>query len=111
MSGHLWLIFNESGIKLAGLKDIAAMKINAITNRGTRKDFIDIAFLLNIFPLEELLKCFQRKYPDSFLMLALRSLMYFDDAEQEPLPRMLVPFEWDEGKNKIVESVNRVMRS
>ena len=27
----------EGGVRLAGVKDIAAMKVNAITNRGTRK--------------------------------------------------------------------------
>ena len=38
-----------ANIRLAGLKDIAAMKLSAITNRGTRKDFIDIYFLLQTF--------------------------------------------------------------
>ena len=32
----------ETGVRLAGVRDIAAMKINAVTNRGTRKDFVDV---------------------------------------------------------------------
>ena len=36
----------EDGVALAGIKDIAAMKLSAITNRGTRKDFVDFYFLL-----------------------------------------------------------------
>ncbi|MDZ7608185.1 MAG: nucleotidyl transferase AbiEii/AbiGii toxin family protein [Cyclobacteriaceae bacterium] len=38
--------FSEDGIRMATLKDIAAMKLNAITGRGTKKDFVDISFLL-----------------------------------------------------------------
>ena len=33
----------ENGITLASPKDIAALKINAIEGRGSKKDFIDIA--------------------------------------------------------------------
>ena len=44
----------ESGVRLAGVRDIAAMKVNAVTNRGTRKDFVDVARLLDDYPLEEI---------------------------------------------------------
>ncbi|MBQ9462560.1 MAG: nucleotidyl transferase AbiEii/AbiGii toxin family protein [Bacteroidales bacterium] len=36
----------EDAITLAGIKDIAAMKIAAVVGRGTKKDFIDLFFLL-----------------------------------------------------------------
>ena len=39
------------GIRMASLRDIAAMKITAIIGRGTKKDFIDIAFLLQRFSI------------------------------------------------------------
>ena len=99
----------EGGVVLAGLGDIAAMKINAITNRGTRKDFIDVCFLLERFSLSEILTFFRKKYPKSFLMLALRSLLYFDDAEAEPMPRMLMPFDWEAAKAKITQEVRKIL--
>ena len=34
----------ENGVRLAGIRDIAAMKVNAVTNRGSRKDFVDVAY-------------------------------------------------------------------
>jgi len=52
----------EDGILLAGIKDIAAMKISAIIGRGTKKDFIDIAFLLQKFSLKDILDFYSLKY-------------------------------------------------
>jgi hypothetical protein len=73
----------EDGIVLAGIRDIAAMKIAAIIGRGTKKDFIDIAFLLQKFSLKEILDFYSLKYNDGSVFMALKSLAYFEDAESE----------------------------
>lgn len=39
----------DQGIRMAGIKDIAAMKVTAVIGRGTKKDFIDISFYCIIF--------------------------------------------------------------
>ena len=54
----------EDGIRLATPQDIAAMKINAIVGRGTRKDFIDLYYLLEHYKLSEIIDFFAHKYPD-----------------------------------------------
>lgn len=59
---------NEDNIQLAGLKDIAAMKLAAITGRETMKDFIDIHFLLKKFSLKEMLSFYEQKYHDGSLL-------------------------------------------
>ncbi len=67
------------GIRLAGFKDIAAMKLNAITGNGTRlKDFIDLAYLSLKLPLNKMLRAYNEKY-DSNPVMALKALAYFDD--------------------------------
>ena len=81
--------FIEDNIRLATLEDIAAMKISAIIGRGTKKDFIDVAFLLENFSLKEILGFYENKYSESSLFMAIKSLTYFDDAENEPMPYML----------------------
>ena len=96
----------EDGVRLAGIKDIAAMKINAITNRGSRKDFVDIARLLDDCSLEDMFGWFLQKYPDANPALALRSLAYFADAETMPMPRMMIPFDWGEAKERIRSAVS-----
>lgn len=95
----------EDGLRLASEKDIAALKINAITNRGTRKDFVDFAFLLRRHSLKEMFDWFCQKYQDTNPILAVRSLVYFIDAEEQPLPRMLVPFDWEAAKDEIRAAV------
>lgn len=81
----------EDGICLASMKDIAAMKINAVEGRGTKKDFIDIYFLLKYFSLKQILTFYSQKYPENSEFRALMSLTYFDDADPQISPEMLVP--------------------
>ena len=98
----------EDGIRLAGIKDIAAMKVNAITNRGTRKDFVDMARLLEDYSLSDIFAWYRAKYPAANPALAMRSLSYFADAETMPMPKMLVPFDWDEAKGRIRAAVRQL---
>ena len=91
----------KDDIKLAALEDICAMKLAAITGRGSKKDFIDIHFLLQHFTLKEMLVFYNRKYTDGSSFLVLKSLSYFEDAENEPSPVMLTDTSWDTVKNNI----------
>ncbi|MBS1558109.1 MAG: nucleotidyl transferase AbiEii/AbiGii toxin family protein [Bacteroidetes bacterium] len=92
----------HNGLRLAHQNDIAAMKIAAVTGRGTKKDFIDIYFLLKEMPLTKILELYQRKYSDGSLFMALKSLIYFDDAQEDEIPTMLAPVSWDTVKNTIL---------
>lgn len=99
----------ENGIILAGIKDISAMKLSAITNRGTKKDFIDLYFLLKRFSFNELIDFYLEKYSDAQLFTVLKSLTYFEDAEADPLPVMVDSISWDEAKASIVMAVNQYL--
>ena len=93
------------GLTLASSQDIGPMKLEAITNRGSKKDFIDLAFLLETFTLSDMLALYAAKYPQGSGYLVLRSMVYFDDAEDDPLPVMLKSLGWDEAKARICEAV------
>lgn len=95
----------EDNLRLADIKDIAAMKITAIIGRGTKKDFIDLAFLLDILSLDEILISYETKYPEASRFLAMKSMAYFDDAEAEPMPYMLKEKSWDDIKEKILRKM------
>lgn len=89
------------GITVASLEDIAAMKLDAISRRGTRRDFIDLYFIAQSgLALPEALQWYQRKYAGLNLNLVhlVKSLAYFADAEADPMPQMLVDLSWDEVK-------------
>ena len=95
----------EDNIKLASKKDIAAMKLAAVTGRGTKKDLYDIYFLLQEFSLEEMLALYESKYLDGSVFMVLKSLAYFDDAETDEKPVMLKDISWNKVKQKIKNSI------
>ena len=95
----------EEVISLASPKDIAAMKVNAVMGRGSRKDFVDIYFLLQHYSLDEILGFYQQKYSNASLFRALLSLTYFNDAELQYMPEMLEEVGWDEMKQTILTAV------
>jgi len=88
-------------INIAAVADIAAMKIAAVSERGTKRDFIDLYFILQKITLNEALSLYDRKYQklSSNLIHVKKSLVYFEDAEKDPMPMMLVSVSWPEVKN------------
>ncbi|RPA66578.1 hypothetical protein EF405_20040 [Cyclobacteriaceae bacterium YHN15] len=97
-------------IRLASLKDIAAMKLAAITNRGSKKDFIDIALLIEKLGLDQMMGCYHEKYPDGMEMMVLRSLVYFEDAEAQSDPVMLIPYKWESIKRLILDETKKFLK-
>lgn len=93
------------GIKLAHKKDIAAMKLAAITGRGSMKDFIDLYFLLKEYSLGDILNMYDEKYPDGSKILVLKSLSYFTDAENDIMPDMFKKVTWEIIKAKIHKTI------
>lgn len=91
---------NFKGIKVADLRDIAAMKISAISERGTKRDFIDLYAICQKVPLEGTLSLYNRKYGtlSNNLFHIFKSLTYFEDAEGNVMPKMLISFSWPEVK-------------
>lgn len=97
-------------LKLADIFDIALMKLSAISGRGAKKDFIDFYFLLQRLNLTELLRAYSEKYGEgvSHHYHLFKSLVYFQDAEHEPMPRMIQPVEWADVKRFMVQTVKEI---
>lgn len=105
-----WLApsLEAEGLTLATPPDIAAMKVNAIEGRGSKKDFIDLYYLLKHYTLQEILDFYQQKYPEHSVFRALMSMSYFEDAEMQPMPRMLGEVSWVEMKQSILSEVKKL---
>ncbi len=97
------------GVRLASVNDIAAMKISAIINRGTKKDFIDLHFLLKEMSLNQILDLYDQKYPDGSRFIAIKSLTYFEDAESDPMPYMFSDITWEDVKVAIVDEIRKTL--
>ena len=93
-------------IRLANIIDIAAMKIAAITGRGTMKDFIDLYFILKQYSLKQIIEFYEQKYNDASVFMAIKSLAYFDDAEEDVMPKMFEKINWKSVKLEIKEQVS-----
>ncbi len=101
---------SEDNIILASDKDIAAMKLSAITNRGSKKDFIDLYYLLKKYSLEKMLSFYSQKYNDGSDFMVLKSLTYFDDAEIEAPPLLFdKSITWANIKEKINVEVKKLI--
>lgn len=96
------------GMKIAQLKDIAAMKVNAICGRGSKKDFFDLYFLLDHFSIEEIVSFFKEKYNNHNPMMVLKSLSYFNDAEQDFEPDMLQKVSWQKVKSVLITETKKL---
>ena len=97
-------LIEEDGIRLANCDDIAAMKLSAITGRGTKKDFVDLYFLLKQMTLSNMLQLYLNKYKDGSLFLVLKSLVYFEDADTDIMPYMIIPVSWEIIKETVLEA-------
>ncbi|WP_367870662.1 nucleotidyl transferase AbiEii/AbiGii toxin family protein [Luteolibacter sp. Populi] len=96
------------GVHLLSVPDVAAMKLNAIANRGSKKDFFDLCELMKRHSLEEMLGFFESKYRNSDRFIVLRSLAWFDDAESEPDPLSKNGLTWTEAKDRIARSLREL---
>lgn len=83
------------------MPDIIPMKLQALSNRFSKKDFWDIAFLLQKFSLSEMLEIFSSKFPQVDRGYLIHSLTNFEDAEREQQPVVLLPKTWEEIKNEL----------
>ena len=100
------------GFGLASDADIAAMKIEAVAGRGSRKDFVDLRILCHAgLTLDAAFDVFERKYGTRRMdrYHRLRALAYFEDAEREPMLDMRTPFDWTEAKQFFTTEATRLL--
>lgn len=100
-----------NGINLADILDIACMKVDAISSRGTKRDFIDLYFVCQKDKsLQEILSLYTEKYSMAKFnkLHLLKNLVYFDDAEDDAMPKMVETINWAEVKKFFSEQTRKV---
>ena len=98
---------SQEGIRIATVDDIMAMKLSAVTKRGLKKDFYDIYFLLEEYPIDVMLANFKKKYSTEETYMVLKSMVYFEDAEDNENPVLLKEkkLTWEKVKKTIRKAV------
>jgi len=106
------IIWQKAACQLATLEDLACMKLSALTQRGSKKDFVDIYALgLRYFSLRDMLRLYQKKFSVEDMGHVLYGLSYFDDADKERLPKMFWDTDWRTIKKTIQSWVKEVAGS
>ena len=96
--------------QLASLTDLAAMKLLALTQRGLKRDFVDVyALALKHRALPELAEAYCRKFRVQDTSTLLYGLTYYDDAEKEARPRMLWKDDWPRIKKSLRQWVREMV--
>jgi hypothetical protein len=97
------------GFSLAGLRDIGAMKLSAVAQRGARKDFYDLVALGRAgLDLRALLDAYQRRFGVRDVAHVLAALAYFDDAERDTEPVLGSRDDWSQVKATIRRQVREL---
>lgn len=84
------------------------MKMEAITGRKEKKDFIDVAFLLREYQFKELLSSFRTRYPFISRKFVIESLAAIDYADESTNPEMLIDYKWTDVKKDIQKSISNI---
>ena len=99
------------GIRMFSLPDIMAMKIAAIMKRGVKKDFWDIAELLQHYTVDDFINFYTSKYASQQLLVSVPFAMtYFHDAEESEDPISLKGQTWKKVKKIIQQKVGEFLK-
>ena len=97
------------GSPVASLRDIAAMKLHAITQRAVKRDYVDIHALLAgaKLQLERMVFAFHQRFPTGDPVAVARALAYFGDVDKGVMPEMLNRTTWDKVKRDLARAMER----
>lgn len=102
------------GLYLASIEDIAIMKLVAISQRGTKKDFFDLYYICNQFniKIQDVLKMLNKKYDQNKINYShiIQSLSYFEDAEDENLPKVFIDYDWNTIKQYYINEQRNIYK-
>ena len=101
-------LIETEGLRLADVRDIAPMKLDAVTKRGSKKDFFDMHYLFEQYDLKQILEWYEQMFRHSTSFHVVRSLTYFEDAESAEMP---VVFDkkvtWEMVKKRMLDVVRQ----
>ncbi len=104
-------LLNIDGIRMFSTEDIIAMKVQAILGRGKKKDFWDVAELLQHFSVADFVQFHKEKYTTQNLLITVpQALTYFADAEESEDPVSLKKQTWSGVKEFINLKVSEYLK-
>ncbi len=94
------------GVRMVSLKDLSAMKLNAIVQNGSRlKDFVDLYVLLNYLSFQDMYASYEKKYPNTNRAVVQNALLYHEDIKPARIDYVRVDLSFEEIKARLREAV------
>jgi len=101
----------EDGIKMFGDRDLIAMKTFAVLKRAQKKDFWDIAELLEHYSPKDFIDCYKEKYPGNPIAISIPyAISYFADADNSDDPISLKGQTWKSVRKSIQKKVSEFLK-
>lgn len=88
-------------IRLVSIADIIPMKLQGMENRKSKKDFWDLACLLDHYSLQYMMETMKKKFPFVDIGFLIHALTHFEDAELQPDPLALNNWDWEYVKDRL----------
>lgn len=103
------VVVSPEGIRLYSMRDIAAMKLSAIADNGSRlKDFIDVAYLSTYLSLADMLQAYEVKFPNSTGIRPIKGLTFFNDIDfDEPIHLIGNTYNWKYVAKRLTDMVRQ----
>jgi hypothetical protein len=100
-------LVNFYQMPIASLPDLAAMKLDAILGRGTKRDMIDIYCLAQKYSLAGLFEFYDKKYKslEEREIMIKKALVYFVEADDDEMPDMIAQIDWNTVKEWLTAQV------
>ena len=91
---------HHQGVNIASILDISGMKIIAISQRGTKRDFVDMYFILQNIPFYKVAEHMVQRFGKERVnpILIGKALTYFADADSNPEPEYIKKVKWEKIK-------------
>jgi predicted nucleotidyltransferase component of viral defense system len=102
---------NIEETRLLSIEDIIPMKLQASSNRNAKKDYWDIAALLKIYSLDQMLKIFTEKFLQVDIGFIIHNLTDFEKADIELDPDTNIGITWNEIKKELIIAVRKYTES
>ena len=102
----------DEGFSIAHIDDVVSLKLGALANRGAKKDFYDLFYILQHYRIEQLMELYKKKFKVADALPLLKSLVYFGDAEDELPPALLKDkqLSWPQVKKYIEQNVHEQIK-
>lgn len=105
-------VLTDERLRMAAKEDIIPMKFNTFLCspefvRYEKKDFVDLANLMNEYSLEQMIGLYNEKYPNELMSsrLMIEGLQLIEMADEKVMPKMLNAETWEDTKKHIEKSV------